>query len=60
MRVVTGCKPSAMAVNLISPAWPVDWTIICARPLKTLRDHTGASGWVISQLACSKLPPLDP
>ena len=38
---VAGARPSAVAVNLISPASRVDCTMICARPLNRLRDHGG-------------------
>src|SRR6266705_391600 len=48
MVVVAGCKPSAVAVSLISPASRVDCTMICARPLKTLRDHALAAGLPMS------------
>ena len=44
MVVVTGFKPSALAVSLISPASFVDCTMICARPLNTLRDQAGGDG----------------
>ena len=52
------CKPSALAVSLISPASFVDCTMTCARPLNRLRDHGDAVAWpTISTFTSGFKPP---
>src|ERR1035437_3189855 len=57
MVAVTGFKPSAVAVSLISPASFVACTMICARPLNTLRDHALAAALPTSSTFTSGLRP---
>src|ERR1700690_2504273 len=57
---VAGVNPSALAVSLISPGSRVDWTMICPRPLNTLRDHAEAVGWPTSSTFTSGLRPPVP
>ena len=58
-ETVAGDKPSALAVSLISPGSFVDWTMTCARPLNTLRDHADAAGLPTSSTFTSGFRPPD-